>query len=151
MFEKQFEYMTCAKRILTHSNSDTFQFWRIPILTVSNSDTFRFWHFLILTLSKSDTSRFWHFPILTLSSSNTIQFLQKWTKKWILTLSILTLSNPPCWTYIYQRRSTNYDICKWTDWLPKLPKISQTLDEQLLVHISNFQTASGWWMNLMAG
>ena len=89
-------------RILTLSNSDTFQFCHFPILTLSDSDTFRFWHFLILTLSDSDIFRFWHFLILTLSNSD---IFQSWHFP-ILTLSnsdtfqvwhipIMELSNPP--------------------------------------------------------
>ena len=62
--------------ILTNSNSDKFQFWKIPILTNSNSDKFRFWQFPILTNSNSNKFQFWQIPILTNSDSYNFQFWQ---------------------------------------------------------------------------
>ena len=76
-------------KILTRSNSDTFQFWHFPILTLSDYDTFQFWLFPILTLSDSDTFQFWHFPISS-----------KMGKNGFWHFPILTLSSPPKFAWI---------------------------------------------------
>ena len=69
---------------IDNSNSDNFQFWKIPILTNSNSDNFQFWQIPNLTNSNSDKFQFWQIPILTNSDSNKFQFWQ---------IPILTNSN----------------------------------------------------------